>query len=225
MPESRHRRSRGQALSRRARSAGTLANARPRRKKTNKLYLMASAVIAVLVIAGFAVGGLAGGGTGGGGNIGQATSYVDGVGARQSILPTRNHMPEGQSISYGTVFPTSGDHWDTPEACGFYEDELPNERIVHNLEHGNIVVSYNLATEDEVDQLRSAISSIGLSNIWGVTRFQSELPLGQVTASAWGVLDEMTGIDRDRLSTFFTTYAGTLGPERLVCSSAQQHVR
>ncbi|PKB68324.1 MAG: hypothetical protein BZY81_02250 [SAR202 cluster bacterium Io17-Chloro-G4] len=217
MPESRHRRSRGQALSRRARSAGNLTSNRPKRKKTNKIYLIASALIAVLVIAGFALGGLTGGGHGG--SSGSAATYVDGVGERQSIAPTRNHLPEGTQIEYESFPPTSGDHYPPTalERCGFYEDGLQDEVTVHHLEHGNIVVSYNLPDPAQVDQLRSAVGNIGLSNVWGITRSYDKIPPGQVALAAWGVLDTMNGVDGDRINEFFNTYAGSLGPETVPC--------
>ena len=39
--------------------------------------------------------------------------------------------------------PTSGPHWRHAADPGFYGTELPDEELVHNLEHGQIVVSYN----------------------------------------------------------------------------------
>ena len=67
-----------------------------------------------------------------------------------------SHVPEGQTVIYNIIPPTSGPHWPRWADCGFYPEGLPDERIVHNLEHSNIVVSHNLATQDEVDQLRTA---------------------------------------------------------------------
>ena len=59
--------------------------ARPRRQKTNKLYLAASVIIAVLVIGGFAVGGV---------NFQRSPDtgsssgeYVEGVGVQQELMP------------------------------------------------------------------------------------------------------------------------------------------
>jgi hypothetical protein len=217
---SRHRRRRGRATQRGSgRPAAALSIPRPRKKKTNKLYLVASAVIAVLVIGGFALGGTnfqRGTQTGG------SQEYVEGVGVRQDLMPTgprglNNHVPEGQPVAYNTVPPTSGDHWAGPANCGFYQDGLPDERIVHNLEHGNIVISYNLATQEDVARLRDAIDGIGLSAVWGVTRSYDKIPAGTVAVAAWGVLDTMDGIDEGRLKTFFDTYSGTLGPERVIC--------
>lgn len=219
MPESKHRRSRGQALSRRARSAGTLADNRPKKKRTNKIYLVASALIAVLVIAGFALGGLTGGGLGGRGGIGSATTFIDGVGERQPIAPSRNHLPEGTEIQYQSFPPTSGDHYPPQalERCGFYDDGLQDEALVHNLEHGNIIVSYNLPDQAQVDQLRDIMGTIGVSNIWGITRSYDKIPPGQVALTAWSVLDTMEGVDGERIERFFNAYAGSLGPESVAC--------
>ena len=222
MPISRHRRRRGRSLPRSARSAGTLATARPRRKRINKLYLVASAVIAVLVIAGFAVGGIGGGR---GGNIavrtGSGDEFVPGVGQQQTILAA-THLAEGTTINYDSFPPTSGNHW-PPRAvapCGFYEDGLRDERAVHNLEHGNIVVSYNFSDPAQVERLRNVVDNIGLANIWGVTRFYDKIDPGQVAVATWGVLDIMEGIDPERIRTFFETYAGNLGPEQVTCGVA-----
>ena len=221
MPESRHRRRRGRSSQRVQRPAADLSITRPKRKKANKLYVAASAVIAVLVIGGFAIGGT---NFQRGTETGRSQEYVEGVGIEQDRMPVgpsglNAHVPKGQSVAYNTVPPTSGDHWPPGQqaTCGFYEDGLPDESIVHNLEHGNIVVSYNLATPEEVDQLKEVVDDIGLSPIWGVTRFYDKLPVGTVAVAAWGVLDSMQGVDGERIDTFYQTYAGLLGPESIIC--------
>ncbi len=219
MPESKHRRRRGRPVSRGQRVAAVPIS-RPRKQKTNKLYVAASVIIAVLVIGGFAVGGInfqrppdTGSSSG---------EYVEGVGVQQALMSTgpsglNVHIDNDQTVEYSTSPATSGDHWATPISCGFYEDGLSDERIVHNLEHGNIVVSYNLATDGEVDQLRDALEGIGKNAIWGVTRSYDKIPSGTVALAAWGVLDTMQEVDEDRIKTFFDTYSGALGPERITC--------
>jgi hypothetical protein len=172
----------------------------------------------VLVIASFAFASFSGGG--GGSGTGSANAHVDGVGVEQDLVPTANHLPEGQPVVYSTNPPTSGDHWDPPlglPRCGFYEEGLPDELTTHNLEHGNIVVSYNLPLESDVQALRSAINGIGLANVWGVTRFYPDISPGTVALAAWGELDTMRGVDRDRISRFFEAYSGSLGPEIIPC--------
>jgi len=212
LPESRHRRrsARGSA----GRGAGATAlPSRSRKKKTNYLLLGAFIIIALLVIGSFGLTTIpfGGGGTTG---LGRSDKYVEGVGSSQQLMPTRDHLPEGRVISYNTTPPTSGDHWGRWATCGFYPEGLPDERIVHNLEHSNIVVSYNLASPEEVEKLRKAMESISLNRAWGVTRFYDKLEPGTVVVAAWGISDPMKGVDDNRIKKFFETYAGRIGPEK-----------
>ncbi len=214
MPISRRRR--GRAATRAARSGNLPPSTR--RKKTNKLYLAASVVIAVLVIASFAFASFSGGSRGV--DSGSANEYVEGVGVQHDIMSSVAHVDKETVVEYSTSPPTSGDHWfdgESPSVCGFYEDGLDDRSITHNLEHSNIVVSYNLSDEAQVDALKSAIDDIGRARVWGVTRSYDKIPDGQVALAAWGVLDTMEGVDKDRIETFFETYAGSLGPEVVTC--------
>ncbi len=55
----------------------------------------------------------------------------------------RTHIPVGSSHdAYKTNPPTSGSHYAEPAAWGVYETALPDEQLVHNLEHGGIWISY-----------------------------------------------------------------------------------
>ena len=206
MPVSRRRRRRSAQRGRQAEMS--IPQSRPR---TNIWYIIASGVIAFLVIAGFVVGGISF--QGGGDGIGTATEYKEGVGEQQEIMPTRRHVPEEQNVVYNTTPPTSGDHWDWWARCGFYEDGLPDERVVHNMEHGNVIVSYNLPDGPELDKLKGFMDDFELAPSWAVTRFYDQIPEGTVSVHTWGVLDTMQGVDEDRIEEFFRSYAGTLGPE------------
>ena len=127
-------------------------------------------------------------------------------------MPTRLHVQEPRTVAYNTTPPTSGDHWDWWARCGFYPNGLADERIVHNLEHGNIVVSYNLP-DAAVQQLQDFMDNFELAPAWAVTRYYDQIPANTVALSAWGVLDTMQGVDEPRIERFFREYAGTLGPE------------
>ena len=133
-----------------------------------------------------------------------------------AIMPTRNHVPEGQSLAYSTTPPTSGDHWERWADCGFYPEGLPDELIVHNLEHGNIVVSYNFTDSQEIDRLRSVMDTIALAEVWGVTRFYDKVPEGMVAVSLWGRRATMPGVDPNLMAGFFAA-AGAVGPETIPC--------
>ncbi|MSQ06170.1 MAG: DUF3105 domain-containing protein [Dehalococcoidia bacterium] len=142
---------------------------------------------------------------------GNSTTYKPGVGVQYPI-DDASHVPEGRTVIYSTIPPTSGQHWPRWADCGFYPEGLPDERIVHNLEHSNIVVSYNL-TPAEASQLRQTVDDVDLSRAWGVTRYYDKPEPGSVSLAAWGVLDTMRGVDRSRIKRFFEAYAGRLGPE------------
>ncbi len=54
------------------------------------------------------------------------------------------HVPVGAPhATYNSTPPTSGPHWDTPADWGIYPEPVPEERWVHNMEHGGIVILYN----------------------------------------------------------------------------------
>ena len=55
----------------------------------------------------------------------------------------RDHVPDSTPASYNSNPPTSGPHsveWIRP---GIYPDPQPDGKLVHSLEHGYIVISYN----------------------------------------------------------------------------------
>lgn len=136
------------------------------------------------------------------------------------IMPTRSHVAEGATVTYNSIPPTSGDHWAKWSRCGFFPVRIPDERLVHNLEHGNIVVSFNLSTSEEVGRLRQALEEIDISAEWGISRSYDRIPAGTVALAAWGVSDTMSGVIPERIRSFFENFAGEQGPERIPCSDS-----
>ena len=139
------------------------------------------------------------------------------IGEPVPVLVNINHVPEGQRVDYQDAPPTSGQHWPTPAGCGFYTESLPDERIVHNMEHGNVVVSYNFTNPAQTTELRQALDNVGLFEKWGVARPYDRIPDGQVALSSWGRVHTMTGVNPGEIELFFEVFAGELGPERFTC--------
>ena len=223
MPESRHRRNR------RPRNL-EIPRTTNRRGGTNKLLLIASIIIAVLVIAGFSIPTILDSVSGPSDfTLGTAEAHVDGVGEKQEIMRTKLHVDLNSDssddyVAYSTVPPTSGDHWGTPGRCGFYRDPVPDEAIVHNMEHSNIIIHYNLPNEADVDALESVYNELedGWRNHFTVVRPYDEIGVGQVALSAWGVLDIMDGVDEERIRSFYEHYVGRLGPEGAISCRGSQ---
>ena len=139
------------------------------------------------------------------------------IGQPVPILSSVNHVPEGQRVEYQDAPPTSGEHWPTPARCGFYTESLPDERIVHNMEHGNVVVSYNFANPALTTSLREALEDVDEFEDWGIARPYAKIPVGQVALSTWGMLHTMDGVNPGEIELFFEAFAGALGPERFSC--------
>lgn len=214
MPLSRHRRrSAARRSQRRTPAIATGGGFRSR------WLLISFAAIALLFIVALLVPVVLPVNLGTGGNTGSASEYVPGIGQQVALADSREHFPDNLSITavspdgYLTTPPTSGRHWGAWVRCGFYTEPVPDERIVHNMEHGNIIVSYNLPDAAQVAELEDAFNDIGQTAQWGVARPYDAIPEGSVVLTTWGVMDEMTGVDADRIERFFDAYAGKLGPE------------
>ena len=136
-----------------------------------------------------------------------------------AVMPNRDHFPSAYRIAdiipdgYSTVPPTSGPHWGAWSKCGFYNHPLPDELLVHNLEHGNIIVSYNLDSAADISALRDAVTAIPLAEEFAIVRRYPAIPEGMVALSVWGALDRMMGVDGERIARFFAAYPGNAGPE------------
>lgn len=149
-----------------------------------------------------------------------AATPIQAIGSVGTLVPemsSREHVPAGTSVTYSTTPPTSGPHWPTWMPCGVFQ-ETPDELLVHNLEHGNIVVSYRLADTREVDRLVDAVQAIREFRQWGIVRPYPRLEEGTVAVTAWGVIETFRGADAQRLARFFQEHAGKRGPERIPCS-------
>ncbi|MDE3102104.1 MAG: DUF3105 domain-containing protein [Chloroflexota bacterium] len=74
------------------------------------------------------------------------------------------HVPVGQKVTYKTDPPTSGSHWDqagvAPVSWGVKDTTQPNEAIVHNLEHGGIVVFYKDLSAGDLSSLSALVREI-----------------------------------------------------------------
>jgi Protein of unknown function (DUF3105) len=71
-------------------------------------------------------------------------------------LEPRHLSNPAAKVKYNSFPPSSGPHYQTPAAWNIYEDPIRQTILVHNLEHGGIVIQYGPdVSEDEVDKLRS----------------------------------------------------------------------
>jgi hypothetical protein len=93
---------------------------------------------------------------------GGGTPDPGGTGLRQVDAGNR-HIPDGtQGTGYTSVPATSGQHWntaDSPGPWGVYTTAQPQERMLHNMEHGGIVIWYqpSLLGADDLAKLTQLV--------------------------------------------------------------------
>ena len=116
-------------------------------------------------------------------------------------------------VTYSVTPPAGGDHNAEWMNCGVYDQPVPNERAVHNLEHGAVWITYQPSLpKSELDQLyaffgrQAALSPQGAasSRYIDITPYPG-LP-APVVATAWGFQLRLTSPSDPRLQQFVNTF-------------------
>ena len=111
---------------------------------------------------------------------------------------------------YNSNPPTSGWHWANPQDWGIYTSQQFQEQLVHNLEHGGIVIQYNDLTSADVQRLTSLVSRDSYHMILAP---YPGLPAGvRVAYTAWTHLQSCDGIDENAIHAFTNAFRNK-GPE------------
>lgn len=128
----------------------------------------------------------------------------------------REHIGEGVAFpSYNSMPPTSGPHWGVPAGWGIVKEPIPNERQVHSLEHGGVIIQYNTDDSKVIQELEALAQDItGFPACIVVAPYPDmEEP---ISITAWGVLLTMETFDRDAIREFVRFYRDE-GPEQIRC--------
>ncbi len=122
------------------------------------------------------------------------------------------HIPDGQrAVDYNSNPPTSGQHWAQPAEAGFYEEVLPDEQLLHNLEHGYVVVYYNCSdlSDEACKRLKSDIqNAMRQAGVSSNTRTPKLIAIprpgmpDRVVYTSWGWLLRADRFDPEELLTF-----------------------
>ena len=116
-------------------------------------------------------------------------------------------IEEGTAHSpYSTVPATSGPRYASPAPWGASEAELPEEAVVANLERGGVAISYNLADDAAVQELTTAVEGLTGYPACIVLQPHNGVAVGGVSLAAWGWLDEVGGVDGERIRAFFDSH-------------------
>jgi uncharacterized protein DUF3105 len=99
------------------------------------------------------------------------------------------HIPVGEKATYKTDPPTSGTHWNQPGLApapwGIKDATLPNEVVVHNLEHGGIVIFYKDLSATDLATVRQLARDLMQNGYPKIVVEPYPLTDSKIALSAW----------------------------------------
>jgi hypothetical protein len=142
----------------------------------------------------------------------------EGIGAKQ-VDQGGGHVADGEvGGPYSSVPGTSGTHWNTPHEWGVFTTPLPESQVIHNLEHGGIVIWYMPARVNEAtvqaltgyvnQQITTSRFKVILSP-WNGADFEHA-----IAVTAWSWLMYLDTPDIDQIRRFLDDHYGE-APEPL----------
>jgi hypothetical protein len=115
----------------------------------------------------------------------------------------------GPAPEYNSNPPTSGSHAPTAAVCGIYRELVPDINLVHDLEHGVVIISYDpTLPESDRQQLEDFARDAG-THIIVVPREGMETP---IALTAWTKLLRLNAVDVPSIEGFYGQFA-QFGPE------------
>jgi len=138
----------------------------------------------------------------------------DAMAAAVEREPSQGRGHISGAIDYDHRFPTSGPHNPTWVEPGVYETRQPRERLVHALEHGNIVIYYDEPGDEVMARLREWAGIY--DNQWSGIVVTPEPGLGEsLVLSAWTRRLRLDAFEPAVAAAFIDAYRGR-GPENPV---------
>ena len=129
----------------------------------------------------------------------------------------RNHIPVGTShtVRYNSDPPTSGPHYDPSARPGIYDEPIPDGYLIHSLEHGYVIISYNVEDlpEQESRALVSRLADIAEGErLWKLIVIPRPGMDHRIALTAWQRIDTMDRVDARRIRRFISAWRDR-GPE------------
>lgn len=129
--------------------------------------------------------------------------------------PTATHVAPPQRVTYNTNPPSSGNHYGAPAQTGILAQSPQDEQLVHNLEHGHVVIWYQQGqvAEPILAQLQQLVRS-DASRLILVPR--PAMPF-KLAFSGWGTIQGCPNPNEKAVdvATEFKKRFGNHGPETI----------
>lgn len=119
--------------------------------------------------------------------------------------PGLSHEHTQHHVAYPQTPPVGGPHNPYWLRCGVYNQPVPNENAVHDLEHGAVWVTYRPGTSEHDVKTLEALARFDPA--YFLLSPYPGLP-APVVATAWGLQLQVRSADDPRLAEFVRTYIG-----------------
>jgi len=125
-------------------------------------------------------------------------------------LMTTTHIPvDTDPGQYNSDPPTSGPHYPEEANAGFYDDNIykfPAGYLVHNLEHGYIILWYNCGLVDESGctdlkaQIKTTMDELGNVKLVAYPWTSLDVPL---VVTSWGRMQKFEKFNAEQVKAFY----------------------
>lgn len=129
----------------------------------------------------------------------------------------QKHIPDGSAHDpYNSDLPSSGPHYAKPAAWGISDKEIPDETLIHNMEHGGIVIAYrpDLAAE-QITKLKSLVMGLGESSQFKEVKavlVPRSANTKSIELGAWTYTLNLDSLDEAKITDFYNGHLDK-GPE------------
>ncbi|RJQ13782.1 DUF3105 domain-containing protein [Candidatus Parcubacteria bacterium] len=166
-------------------------------------------LVVILVVAGIGYLGFRSGWFSGAPDYGEPVIF-----AEQFEIQGQAHINIGsEHPPYNSNPPSSGWHYEDPAPWGFYDKELPDEQLVHNLEHGGIWIAYRPDLDKNLVEQIKKTAEYFKRRIIMEPRAANDSDIALV---AWGWVDKFSASEftEKRLVDFINRFIDQ-GPEKI----------
>lgn len=112
----------------------------------------------------------------------------------------RNHIAVGaEHDPYNSNPPTSGPHYEQPAPWNIYTQEIPDETLIHNLEHGGVWISYKPGKVDKTTIDRLGQISKPYTKTIMTPRNANDSAIALVS---WGKILKLESLDEKKVKAF-----------------------
>jgi hypothetical protein len=175
-----------------AKSKSKGARARNRRRQNNLSWILGTAAVILIIALPIIVNAL-------------RLASLPGEGFRSQ---GNAHLALGAAHpAYNSDPPTSG--WHTPElgSWGSFDEIQPDERLIHNMEDGGVILWYRAGTPEENDAHLIALEEVAQGYRRIVIAPRENMPT-TYALTAWQRLQRFDEVDRDGMRAFIEAFHG-----------------